>query len=132
MALLTKLYFNEVQDPYLVVGFRCRYSRKHDGIRPTTTPTCNQIEITVIAPETDDFLFYEWFVNQSMLSGRLAYELPVSTKNAYPEERTIGFIDAKCFAFSEHYDIQQKSRRLLRLELVPEQVKIDDMDINHL
>lgn len=132
MALLTKLYINEVQDPYLVVDFHCRYSKKHDGLRPITTPTCNRIEITVIAPETDDFLFYEWFVDQSMLSGHLAYELPVSTKNAYQEERTIGFVDAKCFAFSEHFDIRQKSRRLLTLELVPMQVTIDDLDIRHL
>lgn len=66
------------------------------------------------------------------MSGKLSYELPVTSKNAYPEARTIGFVDAKCLAFSEHYDIQRKSRRLLTLELIPQQVKIDDIDVNHL
>ena len=132
MALLTKLYIKDRQDYYLVTDFRCHYSRKHNGFIPTSRPTCNKIEITVVAPETDDFLFYEWFVNQTVMSGNLSYELPVSSKNAYPEARTIGFVDAKCLAFSEHYDIKRKSRRLLTLELIPQQVTIDDIDINHL
>lgn len=132
MALLTKLYINEVQEPYLVVGFRFRYARKHDGFRPVSAPACERMEITVIAPETDDFLFYEWFINRSMLSGYLAYEQPVSAKNAYPEERTVCFIDAKCLAFSEHFDIRRKNRRLLTLEVIPERINIDGTDIRHL
>ena len=132
MALLTKLCIKEVQNSYLVTDFRCRYARNHNGILPTSRPTCNKIEITVIAPATDDFLFYEWFVNQSVLSGKLSYELPITCKNAYPDARTISFVDAKCLAFTEHYDIRRKSRRLLTLEIIPQQVKIDDIDVNHL
>ena len=132
MALFTKLYINEIQSPYLVVDFRFHYERSHDGYRPISSPTCERMLITIIAPQADDFLFYEWFINQDVLSGHLAYELPVTTRNAYPEERTIGFVEAKCLAISEHYDIRQNSRRLLTLEVIPEQVQIDEMDINHL
>lgn len=136
MALLTKLYIQDHPDHYLVTDFRCHYSRTHNGFLPTSRPTCNMIEITVVAPESDDFLFYEWFVNQTLLSGKLSYELPVTCKNAYPDARTIGFVDAKCLAFTEHYDIRQdirrKSRRLLTMQIIPQRVKIDDIDVEHL
>lgn len=132
MALLTKLKFQDVHDPYLVVEFHCSYARKHNRYLPTSSPACEQIEITVIAPGTDDFLFYEWFINQSLLSGSLSYELPVTTTNAYPEARSIEFTDAKCLSFSEHYDVSCKNRRLLTLVIIPEEVKIDNIDVKHL
>ena len=132
MALLTKLKIQDVKDPYLVVGFHCRYARKHNRYIPISSPACEQIEITVIAPSTDDFLFYEWFINRNMLSGSLSYELPVTSKNAYPEARCIGFTDAKCLSFTEHYDVSSKNRRLLTLMIIPEEVKIDGVNVKHL
>lgn len=132
MALLTKLTIQDVQNEYLVVGFHCTYSRQHNRYVPTSRPTCDQIEITVVAPEKDDFLFYEWFIEQSTLTGKITYELPVTSKNAYPEVRSIGFTDARCLSFTEHYDVNSMSRRLITIVIVPEEVKIDDVEVKHL
>jgi len=132
VALLTKLKMQDIQDPYLVVGFRCRYSRKHNGFHPTTSPACEQMEITVVAPENDDFLFYEWFTNRGKLSGSLSYELPVSPQNGSGEKRVIDFSDAGCLSVSEHYDISDRNRRLITVVIVPDEVKIDDINVKHL
>ena len=132
MALLTKLKFNDTQDEYLVVGFRCRYTRQYNRYRPTSCPACEQMEITVVAPTTDDFLFYEWFVNQNALSGKLCYELPVTSQNAYPEVRTIGFSDATCLSVNEHYDVSRQNRRLLTMVIIPQEITINDINVQHL
>ena len=132
VALLTKLNMQGVQDPYLVVGFRCRHSRKHNGFHPTTSSSCEQIEITVVAPTNDDFLFYEWLINRSKQSGSLSYELPVSPQNGSGEKRVIEFSDAGCLSVSEHYDINERNRRLITIVVVPEEVKIDDINVKHL
>jgi len=122
----------DIQDPYLVVGFRCRYSRKHNGFHPTTSPTCEQIEITVVASANDDFLFYEWFINRSKQSGSLSYELPLSPQSGNSEMRVIDFKDAGCLSVSEHYDINERNRRLITIVIIPEEVKIDDINVKHL
>ena len=122
----------DVQEPYLVVGFRCRHSRKHNGFHPTSSPACEQIEITVVAPLDDNFLFYEWVVNHSKQSGSLSYELPVSPQNGNGEKRVIEFSDAGCLSVSEHYDVNEPHRRLITLVIVPDEVKIDDINIKHL
>ena len=77
-------------------------------------------------------MFYEWFINRSVLSGSLYYELPVTSASAYPEERSIGFTDARCLAFTEHYDVRDNNRRLLTLTLVPEEVTLDEINVKHL
>ena len=130
MALLTKLKIQDTQGTYLVVGFRCRHAKKHDRYHPISAPVCEQIEITVVAPTTDDFLLYEWFINHNELSGKLSYELPVTVRNASPGTRCIGFTDARCLKFSEHYDVSLKSRRLLTIVIIPRKVTIDGININ--
>lgn len=122
----------DILDPYLVVGFRCRYSRKHNGFHPTTCPACEQIEITVVASSNDDFLFYEWLINHSKQSGSISYELPVSPQNGNGEKRVIDFSDAACMSVSEHYDVHETNRRLITIVIVPDEVKIDDINVKHL
>ena len=132
VALLTKLKMQDIQDPYLVVGFRCRYSRKHNGFHPTTCPACEQIEITVVATERDDFLFYEWLINRNKQSGQLTYELPMSPHTGTGELRVIDFTNAGCLSVSEHYDINERNRRLITIIIIPDEVKIDDINVKHL
>ncbi len=132
MALLTTLKIKDVQDEYKVADFRCHYARRYNQFIPESAPSCERIEITVVAPDTDDYSIYEWFVNRSLMSGRLSYELPVSLSNSYSERRTIDFTNARCFAFSESYDIDTQSRRLLKMTIIPEHVAIDGMAFNHL
>ena len=79
-----------------------------------------------------DYTFYEWFNSGSLLSGQLAYELPVSLNHTYSETRVIDFKDAQCYAFTESYDINTQSRRLLKIMLVPKQVEMDNIEFDKL
>lgn len=132
MALLTTLKIKDVEAKYKVVDFRCHFARHYNQFNPDEAPACERIEMTVVAPDTDDFTFYEWFINGSLLSGELCYELPVSIRNVSSEKRTIAFADARCFAFSEDYDINSESRRTLKVSVVPQHVTIDQVNIVHL
>ena len=132
MALLTTLKIKDVQHDYKVVDFRLHMARSYNHFNPESAPSCERIEMTVVAPDTDDFTFYEWYKNRSMLSGRLAYELPVSLNHTYSEKRIIAFKDAQCYGLTESYDIDEKSRRLLKVMIVPEQVTMNDIEFDKL
>jgi hypothetical protein len=131
MALLTTLQLNDSQNDYKVADFRCRYARHYNHYTPDTIPSCEQIELTVVAPETDDYIFYEWFINNSLLSGKICYELPITLNNVSSEVRTIEFTDARCYAFTESYDIDKWSRRLLKITIVPDSVKVGYVSFKH-
>ena len=70
-------------------------------------------------------------MNRGILSGELCYELPVTLNNSSSEVRKISFEDARCFAFSESYDIDEASRRLLKVVIVPEKVTVGYVTFVH-
>jgi len=126
------LKLKDVSDDYKVADFHLHLSRNYNQFNPESAPTCESIEMTVVAPTTDDYTIYQWYNDDSLLSGKLMYELPVSLNHTYSEIRTIEFQDARCFAFSEHYDIDQASRRLLTIRIVPEKVTMEGVYFNKL
>ena len=132
MALLTTLKLNDISDDYKVMDFHLHMSRRYNQFNPESAPSCESIEMTVVAPSTDDYTIYEWYNNDSLMSGKLTYELPVSLNHTYSESRIIEFQDAKCFAFRENYDIDSASRRLLTIKIVPERVTMDNVSFNKL
>ncbi len=127
MALLATLKLKDVPQDYKVADFRLHMARNYNHFNPESAPSCERIEMTVVAPVTDDYVFYEWYKDHSMLSGKLSYELPVTMNHTYPESRVIEFRDAQCFSFTENYDINSENRRLLTLQIVPGQVKLDNV-----
>jgi len=132
MALLTTLKIKDAQQDYKVANFRMHMARSYNRFNPESAPMCEHIEITVVAPNTDDYTFYEWFKNRSMLSGQLAYELPVSLNHTYSETRVIEFKDAQCYTFTESYDISDKNRRLLKIRIIPEHVTMNSIEFDKL
>ena len=132
MALLTTLKIKDVPNDYKVWDFRLHMARSYTNFHPSSAASCERIEMTVVAPDTDDYTFYEWFNSRSLLSGQLAYELPVSLNHTYSETRVIDFKDAQCYAFTESYDINTQSRRLLKIMLVPQQVEMDSIEFDKL
>ena len=82
MALLTTLKLKDVEDDYKVANFRLHMARNYNQFNPESAPACERIEMTVVAPSTDDYTFYEWYKQRSLLSGTLTYELPVSMRTA--------------------------------------------------
>lgn len=132
MALLTTLKLNDISDDYKVTDFHLHMSRRYNQFNPESAPSCERIEMTVVAPDTDDYTIYEWYNNDSLMSGKLAYELPVSLNHTYSETRVIEFQNARCFAFNESYDLNSFSRRLLTIKIVPEKVSMDHICFNKL
>lgn len=132
MALLTTLKLKDVEDDYKVANFRLHMARNYNQFNPESAPACERIEMTVVAPSTDDYTFYEWYKQRSLLSGTLTYELPVSMNHTYSESRVIEFKDALCFGFSESYDIDTHHRRLLKLLLVPANVMLNNVSFQKL
>lgn len=132
MALLAKLTLKDIKnDGYNVRDFRCHYSRRYNHFNPESAPFCERIEMTVVAPETDDYTIYEWYINRSLMSGKLTYELPLTLKSN-GEIRTIEFVDAQCFAIRENYNIGEKLRRLLKIVIIPEKVNMQNVSFDHL
>ena len=132
MALLTTLKLKDIEQDYKVAEFRLHMARSYNQFNPESAPACDRIEMTVVAPSTDDYAFYEWYKNRSLLSGRLAYELPVSLNHTYSETRIIDFEDAQCFGFNESYDLNTEHRRLLKLKIVPGRVTMDGVSFEKL
>ena len=69
MALLTTLKLKDVSDDYKVADFHLHMSRSYNQFNPESAPSCESIEMTVVAPSTDDYTIYEWYNNDSLLSG---------------------------------------------------------------
>ena len=132
MALLTTLKLKDTEHDYKVADFRLHMARSYNQFNPDSAPTCERIEMTVVAPSTDDYTFYEWYKNRSLLSGRLVYELPVSLSHTYSERRIIDFEDAQCFGFQECYDLYTEHRRLLKLMVVPDRITMDSVSFEKL
>jgi len=131
MALLSTLSFKDITNVYNVRDFRCHYSRHYNHFNPESTPFCERIEMTVVAPETDDYTIYEWYINRSLMTGTLTYELPVTLKSSC-DKRSINFVDAQCFSISEYYNISEPNKRLLKIVIIPEKVTMQDVSFSHL
>jgi hypothetical protein len=131
MALLSTLTFKDITNEFNVLDFRCHFSRRYNHFNPESTPFCERIEMTVVAPETDDYTIYEWYINRNLMSGKLTYKLPVTLKSS-GEDRLIDFYDAQCFSISENYDINEKKKRLLKIVIIPEKVSMQNVSFSHL
>ena len=88
------------------------------------------IELTVIAPGKQDMELYEWFINQSTLSGRVLIQLPPQPMQNDQETKEILFDEATCFSLEEEYHIGTNQRRVLKLSLVADEININDVLFN--
>jgi hypothetical protein len=71
---------------------------------------------------------YEWFVRKLNLSGRVIIELPPNANQFHGEIKEIQFEDARCFSFEEDYHISKSQRRILKLQLVADNVSIENVN----
>ena len=130
MALLKKLQIGDnhadrYTKEYLLTDFKCHTLRLHNEFRPDADKYCDSVEMTVIAPGKEDMQLYDWFINQSTLSGRLLIQLPPQPNQSEPDCQKILFEEAKCFSFEEEYHINRDQRRILKMRFVAEQVNIN-------
>ena len=82
----------------------------------------------MIAPGKRDLGLFQWFSNQETREGRIAISLIGDAKQNEAEPQVIYFEDAKCLSLSEMYDIDNSSRRLIKLAIVADSIEIEDVE----
>lgn len=130
MALIAKLQFGDndsgqYSNEYLVTDFKCQVSRSHNNARPDGAPRCSMMWLTVIAPGKEDLNLYEWYIDQSSLSGRVLIEMSSPVYYQSPEKKEVLFENALCYSISEEYRIDVNQRRSLNLCLAVEELTLD-------
>ncbi len=123
---VTGLYSKE----YLVVGCRTHVSRSHNSYHPDSSPKCEAIEVTVVAPTKEDLYLYEWYLCNEKASGCLKFDIDdVRQSEGETVCRNLHFDGAQCFSIHENYDIQSSSRRLLTLHITADCLTANDVSI---
>lgn len=110
---------------YLVVECVVHSSRGHNSLHPCTVPTCEQIEITIVAPGKTDLEFQNWYLGNTVRSGKLSFDLADVQSGDFMDAHTIVFEDASCFSYSERYDVSKRSLRLLTIRIRPQSCTMD-------
>ena len=135
MALMARLQFgdnraNLYSKEYLVMDCHLHFSRHHNHFRPDTDARCETVELVVVAPGWEDLNLYEWYIQNSTMSGRIVLDL--QSLNGDSVEKVILFEDAYCYAIEEEYHIDALKRRCLRLSLMAEKLIINDTTFQNL
>lgn len=134
MAITAKLQFgdNSVEmysREYLVVDWRGHFVTPCNNIRPNGATVCQSFEIVLVAPDKSDLSLYEWFISGDAMSGRLLLDYSGTIHDANSSTQQVVFEDAACYALSEQYNIDDHTRRLLRLKVAPSSISISDICI---
>ena len=115
---------------YHVVSCRYKVSCGYNYRLPDTEAKNNSIEITLVSPGKEDLTIYDWYIKRMLLAGKI--ELEFSTQTQSQEgKKTVTFENASCFSMSESYDINERSLRLIKLELVAEKTTIDAIEFQN-
>ena len=107
---------------------RCQYkcARGYNFRLPDTEARKKTIEITVVAPGKEDLSLYDWYIDRTLLSGRIVFDL--SGQAMFDERpKIVQFEDAACFSLSESYHIDNNSQRLIRIEIAAEETVVDSI-----
>jgi len=132
MALIAALEFGDnsirrYSKRYLVADCNLVCDRSYNEFRPDSAARCERVEVSVVAPGKEDLNLFEWYASQGTQSGRIVISLSSTGKSDTLDEQVIYFEDAKCFSLSEYYDIDSSNRRILRLGIMAEMIKVDDI-----
>lgn len=111
---------------YKVVRCQYNFSRGYNFRMPDTTSRNKSISITIVAPGKEDLSLYDWYINRTVLNGRILFDL--SGQAMFDENpKTIYFEGASCFSLSESYHIDQENRRLIHIEITTEETTVDNI-----
>lgn len=136
MTLTTNLQFGDNETglynkSYLVVDCKSHVSRSCSAFAPQSTPVCQELEVTVVAPTKEDMELYEWYFTNLMKNGRILYHVQdISSKGEETLERSVYFQDAFCYKIHERYTIDDNQQRLLTLSISAKQFRIEDIPFN--
>lgn len=131
MSLFANLYIGDnasgnYTKTYQVVQCQVKVARKFEAYMPDCDPRCDQVFLSVIAPSKNDLELFEWYIDQTSLSGKIVIDLANQSAKYDITERTFKFEDAKCFSIAESYDINDTNRHQLKLGIMMEKLEIDE------
>ena len=135
MALTAVLEFGDnnikrYSKQYLVSDCRFLFQRSNNGFSPEGAARCERVEVVVVAPGKEDLGLIEWFSTQEVMNGRIVISLTNDLRKDESDTQILYFEGAKCFSFSEFYDINSSRRRLLKLAISAEEMVIDGVTLN--
>ena len=111
---------------YKVVRCQYNFSRGYNFRMPDTTSRNKSISITIVAPGKEDLSLYDWYINRTVLNGRILFDL--SGQAMFDENpKMLTFEGASCFSLSESYHIDQENRRLIHIEITTEETTVDNI-----
>ena len=133
MALIAVLEFGDnsirrYTKQYLLSDCRFVFDRPYNAFSPERPAHCERIEVVVIAPGKSDLGLFQWFSNQEIREGRIAISLIGDMMQNQADPQVIYFENAKCLSLSEIYDIDNSSRRLVKLAIVADSIEIEDVE----
>jgi len=115
---------------YLLKDYKCHVCRRHNEYRAIADKYCERIDLTIATPGREDIIIHDWFINQSIQSGRILIELPPNAKQSTPPNKEILFEDAKLFSLEEEFHFEVDEVRILKVSLVAEEVTINGVKFN--
>ena len=132
MSLSARLYIGDntsanYTKTYLVTQCRVKVARHYTAYLPDADPRCEEVVLSLIAPGKEDLTLYEWYIDQTSLSGKIVVDLTNQSAKYDKTERTFRFEDAQCFSLAELYDISQPYRHQLRLGIMMKELEIDEV-----
>lgn len=73
-------------------------------------------------------MLFEWYINQTLLSGKVIIDLANQSSKYDITTRTLKFEDAKCFSIAETYNISNTNRHQLKLGIMAKKLEIDEIE----
>lgn len=117
-----------VAPQYNVVNYNSVIMRTHDCCLPHANPRCETFEIVINTPDKADLNLIEWYIEGCQKSGKITFDLESNETGDESRKSVVYFEDAYCSAISEHYDIDEKAVRQLKLMIVPMSLNVCDID----
>ena len=135
MALIAVLEFGDnsirrYTKQYLLSDCRFVFDRPYNAFSPERPAHCERIEVVVIAPGKSDLGLFQWFSEQENREGRIAISLISDVAQNETEPQVVYFENARCLSLSEMYDIDNSSRRLIKLAIISDKIEIEDVEFN--
>ncbi|MBO7419384.1 MAG: hypothetical protein J6U14_10705 [Bacteroidaceae bacterium] len=136
MALTAKLQFGDNKSgrypsEYLVADCHCHFVRGYNHAQPDSDARCERVDLTVVAPNKENLALYDWFITNSVQSGRIVFET-VSVDNNASDSKIITFDDAYCYSLAENYKIDIAEQRLLNLSFVADKITISGIQFDNI
>ena len=110
---------------YNVVNLTCHYKRLTSSSRPNTDALCENIDLTLVAPDMEDLSLYDWYISGDPLNGRVALDLSDGKASADGSNADLEFEEAYCYAIEEEYKIDGMMQRTVKLSIVASEVTFE-------